>query len=186
MTVEREAFVSDRLGTDTTDDALARRCDQYLDRALGLAFYLLGDSHDAEDATQEAMALAWRARRSLRRPEAFDSWMDRILVNACREKLRRRGRVREVDLASRPELEDRFVVADRSDSLIARDFVGRALARLTFDQRTVLVLRYWRDMSLEQIADHLGWPLGTVKSRLHHALAALKSSLEQDEIEVSR
>jgi RNA polymerase sigma-70 factor (ECF subfamily) len=112
--------------------------------------------------------------------------MDRILVNACRDKLRRRGRVREVDLASRPDLEDRLVVADRSDSLIARDLVGRALARLTFDQRTVVVLRFWRDMSLEQIADHLGWPLGTVKSRLHHALAALKGALEQDEIEVAR
>ena len=50
----------------------------------------------------------------------------------------------------------------------------------------MVVLRYWRDLSLEQIAVRLGWPLGTVKSRLHYALAALRERLERDEIEVRR
>jgi RNA polymerase sigma factor (sigma-70 family) len=74
--------------------------------------------------------------------------------------------------------------ADRFGALFARDAIGRAIAVLTVDQRTVVVLRYWRDLSLEQIAQRLGWPLGTVKSRLHYGLAALRVRLEQDETEV--
>jgi RNA polymerase sigma-70 factor (ECF subfamily) len=62
-------------------------------------------------------------------------------------------------------------------------YVRRALG-LTIEQRTVVVLRYWRDLSLEQIAARLDWPLGTVRSRLHYALAALRERLERDEREV--
>lgn len=79
--------------TATNDHIFAQRSDAYLDRALGLACYILGDVHEAEDATQEAMARAWKSRRSLREPEAFDAWIDRIVVNACRERLRRRSLV---------------------------------------------------------------------------------------------
>jgi RNA polymerase sigma-70 factor (ECF subfamily) len=75
---------------------------------------------------------------------------------------------------------------DRFGALLARDSIGRALGSLTTDQRTVVVLRYWRDFSLEEIAERLGWPLGTVKSRLHYALAALRERLERDEHEVQR
>jgi RNA polymerase sigma factor (sigma-70 family) len=75
---------------------------------------------------------------------------------------------------------------DRFGALLARDSVGRALGALTVDQRAVVVLRYWLDLSLEQIAERLGWPLGTVKSRLHYGLAALRERLERDESEVLR
>jgi RNA polymerase sigma-70 factor, ECF subfamily len=164
------------------DDAFGRRSDAYLARALGLAFYILGDSNEAEDATQEAMARAWKARGSLRSSDSFDAWVDRILVNTCRERLRRKRLVREVAFAPAIEPE----AHDRLGALFNRDSVGRALMALTPEQRTVVVLRYWRDLSLEQIAVRLGWPLGTVKSRLHYALAALRERLERDEIEVQR
>jgi RNA polymerase sigma-70 factor (ECF subfamily) len=160
----------------------ARRSDAYLGRALGLACYILGDVHEAEDATQEAMARAWKARRSLRQPEAFDSWIDRILVNTCRERMRRKHRLREVSLPDEGE----HTAADRFTSLLARDSVGRALGSLTVDQRTVVVLRYWRDLPLDEIAVRVGWPLGTVKSRLHKALEVLRERLERDELEVQR
>ena len=96
--------------------------------------------------------------------------------------MRHRRSIREIALPddAQPEANDRF------GALLARDSIGRALAVLTVDQRTVVVLRYWRDLSLEQIAERLGWPLGTVKSRLHYGLAALRERLERDEAEVLR
>jgi RNA polymerase sigma factor (sigma-70 family) len=94
--------------------------------------------------------------------------------------MRHRRGVREIALpeGAEPEAGDRF------GALLARDSIARALGVLTVDQRTVLVLRYWRDLSLDQIAKRLGWPLGTVKSRLHYGLAALREQLERDEAEV--
>jgi RNA polymerase sigma-70 factor (ECF subfamily) len=181
MTSE-EALVVEVEPAVQADADFARRSDAYLSRALGLACYILGDVHEAEDATQEAMTRAWKARRSLRQIDAFDAWIDRIVVNSCRERMRHRRGIREIALPpdTEPEATDRF------GALLARDSVGRALGELTVDQRTVVVLRYWRDLSLEQIAERLGWPLGTVKSRLHYALAALRERLERDELEVTR
>jgi RNA polymerase sigma-70 factor (ECF subfamily) len=188
--VERELRVADLVPVLSGDEAFGERADRYLRRALGLAFYILGDRLEAEDATQEVMLRAWRARASLRDPDAFEPWVDRIVVNTCRERLRRNRRLRDVgfdpgfttdgegESAVEPE------VADRLEPLLARDSVGRALLGLTIEQRTVVVLRYWRDLSLEQIAARLDWPLGTVKSRLHYALAALRERLERDEKEV--
>ncbi|MGD0121915.1 MAG: RNA polymerase sigma factor [Candidatus Limnocylindrales bacterium] len=164
------------------DLEFARRSDAYLSRALGLAYYILGDRHEAEDATQEAMTRAWKSRRSLRQIESFDAWIDRIVVNSCRERMRRRRNIREIALPEGVEPE----AMDRYGALLARDSIGRALGELTLDQRTVVILRYWRDLSLEQIAERLNWPLGTVKSRLHYALAALRERLERDESEVLR
>jgi RNA polymerase sigma-70 factor (ECF subfamily) len=164
------------------EDAFSRRSDAYLARALGLACYILGDTCEAEDATQEALTRAWKARQSLRQIESFDAWMDRILVNTCRERLRRKRVVREVALTvnAEPEAHDDFA------ALLARDSIGRAFLALTIEQRTVVVLRYWQDLSLEQIGQRLRWPLGTVKSRLHYAIAALRERLERDEREVQR
>jgi RNA polymerase sigma-70 factor (ECF subfamily) len=162
------------------DETFARRTDAYVARAFGLACYILGNSSDAEDATQEAMTRAWTARRSLREPASFDAWFDRILVNCCRERLRRQHRMREVPLPAGGEAE----VTDDFAAVLARDTIGRALTSLTAEQRTVVVLRYWRDLSLEQIAARVAWPLGTVKSRLHHALAAIRASVESDDAEV--
>jgi RNA polymerase sigma factor (sigma-70 family) len=182
MTMSKEVVLIELEPAVQADAEFARRSDAYLSRALGLAFYILGDAHEAEDATQEAMTRAWKARRSLRRIESFDAWIDRIVVNSCRERMRHRRNIREVALPEDTEPE----AIDRYGALLARDSVGRALGELTLDQRTVVILRYWRDLSLEQIAERLGWPLGTVKSRLHYALGALRERLERDESEVLR
>jgi RNA polymerase sigma-70 factor (ECF subfamily) len=183
MATADDVIVREAAQTADSDATFARLSDAYLDRALGLACYILGDVHEAEEATQEGLARAWKSRRSLREPEAFDAWIDRIVVNACRERLRRKRAIREVELpvdGGEPEAADRF------GALFARDSVARALGALTVDQRAVVVLRYWRDLTLDQIAERLGWPLGTVKSRLHYGLAALRERLERDEIEVQR
>ena len=180
MSTADDAIAKSGAQTTGYDDSFARRSDAYLGRAFGLACYILGNVHEAEDAAQEAMAKAWKSRRSLREQDAFDAWIDRIVVNTCRERGRRARRIREVELPAGAEPE----AADRFGALLARDSVGRAMGALTVDQRAVVVLRYWRDLSLDQISDRLGWPLGTVKSRLHYGLAALRERLEHDELEV--
>ncbi len=163
-------------GPDQSDAAFAALCDSSLKRAYGLAGYVMGDPNEAEDVAQETMARAWQSRRSLRDPGAFDVWLDRILINICRDHLRRSKAIQIVDLEAGQQLEARNPFRDFLD----REQLSSAFDALTPDQRILVVLRFWRDLSLEQIAERLGWPLGTVKSRLHHALTAMRGRLERD------
>jgi RNA polymerase sigma-70 factor (ECF subfamily) len=146
-----------------------------LDRAYRLAGFILGDAREAEDATQDAMLRAWHQKRSLRRLESAQAWFDRILVNVCRDRLRRRRpgvRWTDVDAAVPA------VAADPFAAMLARDAVLRALSTLSADHRIVLVLRFWADLPVEAIAERLGIPAGTAKSRLHYATQALRDALE--------
>ena len=163
-------------GSGLTDESFAALCDAALRRTYGLAGYLLGDATEAEDATQDAMDRAWRARGSLRDPAAFEGWLDRIVANVCRDRMRRRKLARMVDLETGPEHE----AADPFRAFLDRDALGHALDALTPEQRIAVVLRFWRDLPLEEIATRLDWPLGTVESRLHHALAVMRVRLERD------
>ncbi len=137
--------------------------------AYRLAGYLLADAAEAQDAVQEASVRAWRGWGNLREQEKFHAWFNQILVNVCRTRLRQRSRHRAVDLAE-VDLEG----ADPFRAALARDAVGRALSSLSTELRMVVVLRYWGDLSLAEIADRLGIPIGTVKSRHHAALQALR------------
>ena len=148
--------------------------DASLATSYRLAAHLLGDPADAEDATQEALLLAWRGWPRLRDPERFGAWFDRILVNVCYERLRRHRRSPTVELP-----EEVGVVVDAAATTLARDSVGRALLGLTPEQRIVVVLRYWRDLSIEEIADRLEVPSGTVRSRLHYALRSLRVDIDR-------
>ena len=98
-------------------------------------------------------------------PSRFEAWFDRILVNGCRDRLRRRGTVRfiAIDPSIDPAGSDPF------RDLIERDALLAGMSALTPDERIVIMLRFWADLPLDEIADRLGWPLGTVKSRLHRA-----------------
>jgi RNA polymerase sigma factor (sigma-70 family) len=145
-----------------------------LDRAYRLAGLVLGNAHDAEDAVQDALLVAWRSFRELRDVAKFDAWFDRILVNGCRDRLRRRGRVRFVPIGSALEP----VVTDPFQAFIERDALLGGLDRLTVDERVVVVLRFWADLPLEAIGERTGWPIGTVKSRLHRALRRLREAVE--------
>jgi RNA polymerase sigma-70 factor (ECF subfamily) len=141
--------------------------------AYRLAGLLLGDAAEAQDAVQDALIKAWRSWDSLRDPASFAPWFDRIVVNVCRDRMRRHRGVRWVDLEAAGDVE----AHDAFREMFARDEAARAVARLDPDHRVVVVLRFWRDMTLEQVAELLGLPLGTVKSRLHYALRALREEL---------
>jgi RNA polymerase sigma-70 factor, ECF subfamily len=117
---------------------------------------------------------AWRSAASLRDPERFDAWFDRILVNACRDRLRRRGRIRFIGLDGEGSLRS----ADPFAALLERDDVLRRLTVLDHDLRLVVVLHYWGDLRLEDLAERVGWPIGTVKSRLNRALTKMRDVAE--------
>jgi RNA polymerase sigma-70 factor, ECF subfamily len=144
-----------------------------LDRAYRLAGLFLGNAHEAEDAVQDALVIAWQSFDRLRDGDRFAAWFDRILVNGCRDRLRRRGRVRFIALD--PSIDP--AAADPFRELVDRDALLSGLDRLTPDERIVIVLRFWADLPLDEIADRLGWPLGSVKSRLHRALGRMRARL---------
>jgi RNA polymerase sigma-70 factor (ECF subfamily) len=107
----------------------------------------------------------------LRDPAAFEAWFDRIVVNACRDRIRRTRRVRFVELPA----DDERPVVDPFKALLDRDEVLRLIRRLSPDDRVVVVLHYWADLPLTEVAARLGWPVGTVKTRLHRALEVMRA-----------
>ncbi len=138
-----------------------------------LAFAILGDNVEAEDACQDAFTSAWRQRASLRDPDRFDAWFSRILLNVCRDRLRRRSRAPVL-----VDPEERASSADLTQGALDRDLLGRALAGLDPDLRIVVVLRFWLDLPVDDIAERLAIPSGTVKSRLNRSMRQLRDALE--------
>lgn len=158
-------------------DTLARRIEQQVDRGYRLALAILADEREAEDAVQDACLTAWQKGDSLRDQDRFDAWFERVLINGCRDRLRRRQRQRVRAIALQSAWTGEGTAPDPADR--ATDpAMDAAFDRLDPDHRLVVLLRYWRDMSLEDIADRLDLPLGTVKSRLHYALRTLRANLE--------
>ena len=153
-----------------------------LDRAYRLAGLLLADAHEAEDAVQDALVVAWQSFDRLREVDKFGAWFDRIMVNGCRDRLRRRNVVRFIpmDAGIDPAGRDPF------QAFLDRDALLAGLVRLNPDERIVVVMRFWADLPLDAIAERLDWPLGTVKSRLHRALARLRDVLARDGQEAAR
>jgi RNA polymerase sigma-70 factor (ECF subfamily) len=156
-------------------EAFRTLADRHLDASYRLAQVILGHRAEAEDATHDAFVSAWRKWSTLRDPKLFEHWFDRILVNTCRNRLRRVARRRTEDLS--PDFD--FLAPDAYGPTDDRGFLQPAMATLAPDQRVVVALRFYRDLSVDQIADRLGVRPGTVKSRLHRALRGLRTSLDQ-------
>jgi RNA polymerase sigma-70 factor (ECF subfamily) len=149
--------------------AFTELVERHLDASYGLASLLLGNRADAEDATHDAAILAWQRWSSLRDPERFPAWFQRILVNLCRDRMRRR-RLQPIVLdPGDPPGPDPFAGSP------LRAALSDTLARLSPDHRTVVVLRFFADLSIDEIADRTGERPGTVKSRLHYALSSLRA-----------
>lgn len=160
------------------DDAEARfrgLAGSELRRSYRLAGLLLGGSSDAEDAVQDALLRAWQQLDHLRDTDHFQAWFDRILVNVCRDRLRRGQRIRFVPIADDDEA-GRPV--DPFRAIVDRDPVLRATRELDVDARTVIVLHYWADLTLDEVARRTGLPVGTVKTRLHRALGTMRTTLD--------
>ena len=137
-----------------------------------LARAILLDDEEAADVVQDACLSAWRRRGDLRDPDRFEAWFDRIVVNLCRDRLRRRRRVREIPAYELPGPSVGPSVGGTDPDIDA------ALDALDADHRIVVLLRYWQDRTVDDIARRLDIPAGTVKSRLHYALRAIRTRLE--------
>ena len=162
-------------------DAFSELARASFGRLFAISRLILRDQARAEDATQEALTAAWQRLPGLRDPERFDAWLHRLLVNACHREARR-GRRHErieihVDPLTMPEASDAIGL---DADLAVRDQLERGFRRLDVDQRTVLVMHYYLGFSLDDAAEVLGVPPGTVRSRLHRAIAAMRAALEAD------
>jgi len=153
--------------------AFTSLADQHLDASYRLAHAIVGDRAEAEDATHDALVQAWRQWSSLRDHERFEAWFHRILVNTCRNRLRSRNRWRTQDLSDDLDIASRDAIGQSDD----RQQMGEALSRLSPDHRSVLALRFYLDLPIDEIAIRLGIPSGTVNSRLHYALKELRVAL---------
>ncbi len=147
------------------------------DRCYAIAYRILRDAERAQDAVQQAFLNAWRELPRLRDPERFGPWLHRLLVNACYEELRRHRRwsTRITALpVDGPSVPDPMVLVDDRDAL------DRAFLRLTPEHRAVFVLHHHAGLPLADIADIVGAPTGTVKSRLHYATRTLRAAIIAD------
>jgi RNA polymerase sigma-70 factor, ECF subfamily len=154
-----------------------------LDRAYRLAGLLLDNAAEAEDAVGDALERAWVALPRLRDPAGFSAWFDRILVNVCRDRLRRLHRIRFIRMDGSM---DRAAPVDPFRSVLERDEVLGRLQLLPDDERTVVVLHYWADLTQEAVAERLGVPVGTVKSRLSRALERMRRAAAPGSAELTR
>jgi RNA polymerase sigma-70 factor (ECF subfamily) len=164
---------------DERADAFRRLVDRSLDASYRLAAVILNDRIEAEDAVHDAAVAAWRGFDDLRDPARFDAWFRRILVNGCRDRLRARARHRVVDVGRDLVETEHPRVSDASETTAVRDALSRALAGLDPDHQVVVAMRFHADLTVPAIAEALGIPEGTVKSRLHHALGRLRAAMTE-------
>jgi RNA polymerase sigma-70 factor (ECF subfamily) len=147
------------------------------DRLHAVAHRILRDIELAEDATQQALLAIWRDLPQLRDPARFDAWSYRLLVRACYAEGRRS---RQWTPTLRLLSADEPMQADGSSTVDDRDQLERGFRRLSIDHRAVVVLHHYLDMPLDRVADVLGIPAGTARSRLHHAMRGLRAALDAD------
>jgi RNA polymerase sigma-70 factor (ECF subfamily) len=148
--------------------AFLELAERHLDASYRLARAILHDRAEAEDATHDAVVKAWQQFPALRDVSHFEAWFYRILVNTCRNRLARAARWQTQD-----QTPDWTAGGDAFGQADDRDLIGGALRQLTPDHRVVVALRFYRDLSADEIAKQLGVRRGTVHSRLHYALKRL-------------
>lgn len=147
------------------------------------AMAILGHEADARDAVAESLVAIWRELPRLRDPLAFDAWSTRIVVHACRRRLRSRvrARVRELTMDAAEAGRSLPTSAGPAEAVGSRMALERAFERLDADARTILVLHHLNGRGLAEIAAVFGIPEGTAKSRLFAARRALERALEREQ-----
>ena len=147
------------------------------DQLFATAYRILRDTGLAEDALQDALLIAWRQLPTLRDPERFSAWVRRLLVHACYAQARRRQtwtaniRLLPVDGPAAP---DGFLPLEERDAL------ERAFQRLSIEHRAMFVLHHYVGLPVVEIAETLGIPAGTARTRLHRATRALRTAMTAD------
>ena len=147
-----------------------------VDRLHAIARLILRDADLADDAVQEALVRCWRQLPKLRDVGRFEGWLYRILVRAASDEISRRRRF----LATVQTVGNEPSVPDDSGQVADREALDRAFARLSVDHRAIVVLHYYVGLPLGDVAEALGIPAGTAKSRHHYAMEALRAAIDAD------
>jgi RNA polymerase sigma-70 factor (ECF subfamily) len=162
-----------RKGDREAYEQLARETAQ---RLYPVAFRVVRDRDLADEALQRALVAIWKELPKLRDDYKFEAWSYRVLLRFCTDELRRRARLKG-DVS---ELDIGAAASDQAAALADRDQLERAFGRLSPDHRAVIVLTYYRGLTGAETAAALGVSSGTVASRLHHALRAMRAVLDAD------
>jgi RNA polymerase sigma-70 factor, ECF subfamily len=156
-----------------SEEAFGAIVNESIDRLFAISTLIARDRSLAEDAVQDALLRAWRDLPTLRDPDRLSAWLARLTVNATYDILRRRRRIREL----KPLHETIATGTDEAAATVDRVVLWAAYGRLPVDQRAVVVLHYYVGLTLDEVANTLGIPAGTARSRLHGGLAAMRRSL---------
>jgi len=178
--VQRELVERAVRGDQEAFDAVARLASN---RLFAIAYRILRDHYLAEDALQQTLITIWNELPRLRDPDRFDAWSYRLIVRASMAESRRERAGGTVQLL--PQDAPASTNRDQFRTVADRDQLERGFRRLTAEQRSILVLQHFAGLSLAEIADVLGIPVGTAGSRLHYAARALRAALEADDRSVS-
>lgn len=155
-------------------EAFAVLVHQVSDSLYAVAFRILRDTGLAEDALQNALVLAWRRLPRLRDSDRFEAWIHRILVHACYDESQRTRSWRASVTALPIDIPG---ITDATSAIADRDELERAFRHLSIEQRAVFVLHHYLGLPLVEVAELLGVPAGTARSRLHYATAGLRQAL---------
>jgi RNA polymerase sigma-70 factor (ECF subfamily) len=187
VSADEPGLIADCLNGDSTAfGVLVRR---YQDRLYNTVFRMVGNSEDALDIVQDAFMHAYQSLDSFKGQAQFYTWLHRIAANTAISHCRKRQiPVRVVDRESELPLEpaDPSEFSRPSHALEQAEQESRiqkALQRLSPEHRVVLVMKELEGQKYEDIAEALGVPIGTIRSRLHRARSELRELLEQDELE---
>jgi RNA polymerase sigma-70 factor, ECF subfamily len=175
-----------RVQTEDDAEAFAMLVGRWEGPIQNLCARMLGDTHRGEDLAQEAFARVFAKRKEYEPRGKFSTFLWRVALNLCYDELRRRERRRETPLEGAFDSEQPDYAGDElpPDVSLAREEtaerVRHALMTISEAYRSVLILRHYEDLKFREIADVLGIPQGTVKSRMAEGLAQLARLLERE------
>lgn len=178
---DEELVAAFQEGDAAAFDALVGRWDRKIHGAI---YRIVGTDDDARDLCQEAFLKAYRGLGTFKREARFSSWLYQIALNVCRDRLRRRRGKTAVSLDEVEEARGgglRAVTPSPLDLVEARDLrhlVSSAMATLRAEEREVVILKEYQELTFPEIAEALAVPLSTVKTRLYRGLAQLRHELE--------
>lgn len=157
------------------DERLVALYDAHAAPVWRYVVHLTGDRAGADDVVQETLLRAWRTPKILEEPATARAWMLTVARHLVVDESRSARHRREVMVAEIPERE----ATDATDALFDAILIEEALAQLSIEHRGVIVRAYYGGRPIADIAEELGIPEGTVKSRLHYGLRALRLALQE-------
>jgi RNA polymerase sigma-70 factor, ECF subfamily len=170
---------------DGEEEAFSQIVRHWERKIYNLAWRMVSNREDAQDVVQETFLSVFKSIRGLRDPDSFATWLYQITLNHCRARRRSRTPSLSLDdpvsegIEGEKEFSSTIPAEDRGDSLERLDMIQKALAGLSEDHRSAIVLKEYVGLSLEELANVMECPLSTAKSRLYHGLRGVQHNLKR-------